>query len=35
MSVSSMGAFSNFRESMRYLFADIIGERGRPSGIPA
>jgi hypothetical protein len=35
MSVSSMGAFSNFMESMRYLFADIIGEQDdRPAFLP-
>jgi hypothetical protein len=27
MSAGSMGAFSDFRESLRYLFADIIGEQ--------
>jgi Family of unknown function (DUF6537) len=35
MSVSSMGAFSNFMESMRFLFADIIGEQDdRPAFLP-
>lgn len=35
MSAASMGAFSNFMESMRYLFADIIGERDdRPAFLP-
>jgi hypothetical protein len=35
MSVGSMGAFSNFMESMRYLFADIIGEQDdRPAFLP-
>jgi hypothetical protein len=30
-----MGAFSNLRESLRYLFADIIGERDdRPAFLP-
>jgi len=35
MNAGSMGAFSNFRESMRYLFADIIGEQDdRPAFLP-
>ncbi len=39
MSVGSMAVFSDIRESLRYLFADIIGERDEsvphlPDGLP-